>query len=229
MNSLTKELDAFMNSLMDRVDPQTGAVIRDNHLRLAESGIAERAIGQGDMAPDFTLRDQHDAVFSLSDALTRGPAVVLFVRGGWCPFCAITLRAYDRVRAALLREGASLVAISPATVQNVKASADREFLRYQLLSDTALKVSTTYGLVWEPDPALRKVYLKLGHDVPRINDTADWRLPIPAGYVIGQDGIVHACRVSPSVTGRLSPGEALEGVKAASPRPKVRQEADGGV
>ena len=58
MDSLTKELNAFMNSLMDRVDPQTGAVIRASHARLAESGIAERAIKPGDLAPDFTLRDQ---------------------------------------------------------------------------------------------------------------------------------------------------------------------------
>lgn len=214
MDSLTRELNAFMNSLMDRVDPQTGAVIRASHSRLAESGIAERAIKPGDVAPDFTLRDQDDKNFSLYEALNRGPAVVLFVRGGWCPFCAITLRAFDRVRAALGREGASLVAISPATVPNVKASADREFLRYQLLSDTSLKVATAYGLVWEPEPALQTVYLKLGHDLPRINGTGDWRLPIPAGYVIGQDGIVHAARVSASLTGRMLPAEALAGVKA---------------
>lgn len=216
MDSLTKELDAFMNSLMDRVDPQTGAIIRDSHTRLAESGIADRAIKLGDVAPDFTLRDQHDKNFSLSEALTRGPAVVLFVRGAWCPFCAITLRAFDRVRAALEREGASLVAISPATVQNVKAAVDREFLRYQMLSDTSLKVATEYGLVWEPEPALQKIYLKLGHDLPRMNGTGDWRLPIPAGYVIGQDSIVHAARVSPSLTGRLLPAEALAGVKSVA-------------
>lgn len=214
MESLARELSAFMNSLMDRVDPQTGAIIRNSQARLSESGIADRAIQLGDVAPDFTLIDQHDKIFSLSDALTRGPSVVLFVRGGWCPFCSITLRAFDRVRAALAQEGASLVAVSPATAPNLKAAADREFLRYQLLSDQSLKVATEYGLVWEPEPPLQKVYVKLGHDLPRINGTRDWRLPIPAGYVIGQDRLVRAARVSASLTSRLTPDEALAGVKS---------------
>ena len=217
MDSLTKELNAFMNSLMDRVDPKMGAVIRDSQLKLAETGMADRAIGIGDRAPDFTLLDQHDVPFSLSDALRRGPAVVLFVRGGWCPFCAITLRAYDRVRATLVREGASLVAISPATIQNVKASADRDSIRYQMLADQDLKVAETYGLVWEPGPDLQQVYARLGHNVPVINGTGDWRLPIPAGYVIAPDGIVCAARVSTALTGRMLPAEALAGVKAAVP------------
>jgi peroxiredoxin len=216
MDSLTKELNAFMNSLMDRVDPQTGAIIRDSQARLAETGIADRAIKPGDLAPDFTLLDQHDKTFSLADALTLGPVVVLFVRGGWCPFCAITLRAFDRVRAALAREGASLVAISPATSQNVKVSADREFLQYQLLADVALEVAKSFGLVWEPELALQKVYARLGHDLPRINGTGDWRLPIPAGYVIGQDGTVLAARVSTSLISRMLPSEALAGVKSAA-------------
>ncbi len=214
MDKLTTELNAFMNGLMDRLDPKTAAVICDNQTMLAQSGIADRAIGVGDVAPDFTLIDQSDKPFSLSVALTRGPAVVLFVRGGWCPFCTITLRAFDRVRAALAREGASLVAISPATPQNSQATAERNVLHYSLLSDTSLAVATAYGLVWEAAPALQAVYARLGHDLPRINGTGDWRLPIPAGYVIGQDGIVQSARVDSSMTVRLQPSDALAQVKA---------------
>lgn len=215
MDSLGRELNAFMNSLMDRIDPKMGAIIRDSQIRLDQTGIVERAIGEGDVAPDFTLLDQHDKRFSLSEALQRGPAVVLFVRGAWCPFCAITLRAYGRVRAALAREGASLVAISPAVIQNVKASAEREVLQYQLLSDNNLTVAASYGLVWEPDVAMQKVYAKLGHDLPSINGTGDWRLPIPAGYVIAPDGVVRSARVSTSVVGRMQPADALAGVRAS--------------
>jgi peroxiredoxin len=217
MDTLTAELNSFMNSLMDRVDPQTGAVIRDSQARLAESGIVDKAIRVGDRAPDFSLHDQYGGRFTLSEALKRGPVVVLFVRGGWCPFCAITLRAFDRVRSALAAAGASLVAVSPATIQNVKASADREFLHYQLLSDENLIVASSYGLVWEPDAALQKVYAMLGHNLPVINGTGDWRLPIPAGYVVAPDGVVAAARVSTSLTGRMQPADALAGVKAAVP------------
>jgi peroxiredoxin len=214
MDSLTSELNAFMNSLMDRVDPQVAAAIRDSQANLAQSGMVGRAIGVGDHAPDFTLLDQDENAFSLSAALARGPAVVLFIRGGWCPFCAITLRSYNKARALLAREGASLVAISPGTIQNIQTTAERDGVRYPVLSDRDLRVATDYGLVWELGVDMQKFYTKLGHDLPRINGNGDWRLPIPAGYVIGQDGIVSAARVSTQLTVRMLPAEALEAVHA---------------
>ena len=214
MHDLAGDLDAFMNSLMSRVDPVTAAVMRDSGDRLARSGIAGRAIGVGDVAPAFSLTDQDGAVFSLSEALKRGPVVALFVRGGWCPFCAITLRAYDRVLEALRREGASLVAISPAIPAYVKATAERETLRYSLLSDPALATAAAYGLVWNPEPEMQSVLRRFGHDLPAINGTGDWRLPIPAGYVIGVDGRVRAARVDTRLTERLPPAEALGEVRS---------------
>lgn len=214
MNKLTAELNAFMNSLMDRVDPAMAEVLQRHHDLLEQSGMAERAVGLGDRAPDFTLLDQNGRSFALADALRRGPVVVLFVRGGWCPFCSITLRAYDNVRVALERAGASLVAISPSTPANVQATVERDVLHYSVLSDPSLVTATAYGLVWEAAPELQSVYARLGHDLPRINGTGDWRLPIPAGYVIGTDGIVHAARVDTRLTVRMAPAEALGGVRA---------------
>lgn len=216
MNKLTAELHAFMNSLMDRVDPAVADILRRNYDELERSGIAERAIRLGDKAPDFTLLDQRGKSFSLSDALRRGPVVALFVRGGWCPFCSITLRAFDNVRVALERAGASLVAISPATPVNVEATAERDVLHYSMLSDPSLVVASSYGLVWEPNAELQSVYARLGHDIPRINGTGDWRLPIPAGYVIGIDGIIHAARVDSRLTERMLPTEALGEVRSLS-------------
>jgi peroxiredoxin len=214
MTGLTDELNAFMTGLLERVDPHTAEIITRNKLRLDQSGIVAQAIGVGDQAPDFTLFDQDEVPFSLRDALRRGPAVVLFVRGGWCPFCAITLRAFDAARHALEREGATLVAGSPATQAHSKATTERELLRYSLLSDCSMKVAESYGLLWEPDAELQAIYTRLGHDVPRINGTGGWRMPIPASYVIGQDGIVHAARVDTSLVDRLGPNAALAHVKA---------------
>ena len=219
MDALAVELNEFMNSLMDRVDPVTAAILQRNQDRLRASGIVEKAIGVGDRAPDFSLTDQHGGRFHLHEALRRGPAVVIFVRGGWCPFCAITLRAFDAVRSALAREGASLVAISPSLPTLIQAASERDRLHYSVLADPSLQVAASYGLVWEPEPELRDVYARLGHDIPRITGTGDWRMPLPAGYVIAADpdhpgGIVRAARVGVSLVDRLSPTDAMEHVKA---------------
>jgi peroxiredoxin len=212
-DGLTAQLNAFMNSLMDRIDPAARETIRRSHDALEHTGIAAKAVGVGDRAPNFRLLDQNGDPFDLKAALRRGPVVALFVRGGWCPFCAITLRAFDQVRQALASEGASLVAISPATHDNVQATAERNVLHYSVLSDPGLEVAAAYGLVWEPAPELQAVYAKLGHDLPKLNGTRDWRLPIPAGYVIDMDGIVRAARVDTRLNARLLPTDALAAVR----------------
>lgn len=219
MNRLTAELNAFMASMMDRIDSATAEVLNRNYERLDKSGIAGRAIGVGDAAPDFTLPDQEGKSFSLSVALRHGPVVALFVRGGWCPFCSITMRAFNDARASLTREGASLVAISPAMLPHIQTTAECNILRYPVLSDAGLAVAASYGLVWELPPDMQAIYRRFGHDLPHINGTGDWRLPIPAGYVIGTDGIVHAAHVDTRLTSRLLPSEALEAVKALAATP----------
>lgn len=211
---LAAALNDFMTSLMDRVDPRTSEILRQNADRLARSGIADRAIGTGDRAPDFSLIDQFGRTVGLHETLGRGPVVMLFVRGGWCPFCAITLRAFDSVRTALAHESATLLAITPTTPEHVQTTVERNVLHYTLLSDPGLTVAERYGLVWEPEPQVQAVYARLGHDIPSLNGTTDWRLPIPAGYVIGRNGIVAAARIDPRLTHRLLPDEALAAVKS---------------
>lgn len=209
MDDLTNALHAFRNSLHSRADQNTIDILQRHAAALAKSGLAERAIGQGDAAPGFTLPDQNGRQVALSAELAKGPVVLVFVRGGWCPFCAITLRAYDAILPGLVRAGASLVAISPETPANVRVTAERHSLRFPLLSDAGLAVATAYGLVWSMDAELRGVYQKFGHDVPRINGTGDWRLPIPAGYVIGKDGKVQVARCDSNIVNRLPPDVAL--------------------
>ncbi len=210
---LTAQLEAFMNGLMDRVDHATRNTLKRSYDALEHTGMASKAIGVGDKAPDFSLLDQDGVRFDLKTALRSGPVVALFVRGGWCPFCSITLRAFDQVRQALAAEGATLVAISPSTHDNVQATAECNVLQYSILSDAGLKVATAYGLVWEADPQLRLVYTRLGHNLPVLNGTGNWRLPIPAGYVIDTDGVVRAARVDTRLTARLLPGDALAAVE----------------
>lgn len=209
MDDLTDELHAFMDSLRSRADQRTIDILQRNLETLAKSGLADRAIGEGDTAPGFTLPDQEGRPVLLSRELAQGPVVLVFVRGGWCPFCAITLRAYDAILPGLARAGAKLLAISPETPADVKVTAERNGLRFPLLADADLAVAASYGLVWNLDTELRGIYQKFGHDLPRINGTGDWRLPIPAGYVVGQDGVVKVARRDPNVVNRLSPQAAL--------------------
>ena len=93
MTTLKAELDARRAEFMKTAPPDKAAAFQRGVDELAASGIAERAIKAGDMAPDFTLANARGERVALSALLARGPAVLVFYRGGWCPYCNLQLVA----------------------------------------------------------------------------------------------------------------------------------------
>ncbi len=213
MQNLTKQLDAFLAGFMERTDSGTAAVIRRAEQDLEQSGIAGHALKVGDRAPAFVLPDQTGKPVSLDAALAKGPVVLTFFRGGWCPFCSLALRALMGIVPELRRRGGELMAISPQSQAHTAATAERNGLNFPVLSDHDNAVSAQFGLVWTLDPEHRAIYERLGHPLPRINGTDSWDLPVPAGYVIGQDGRITFAHVDPRVNRRLEPAAALAAVR----------------
>lgn len=211
--SLARQLDAFMEGLLDRLDPATARVLLQAARAQAQTELAG-VLRAGDLAPDFALPDQSGRVTSLRELLGHGPVVLTFFRGGWCPFCSIALRALDRIHAELRREGAELVAISPQTTSNAAATAERNSLSFPILADHGNAVARRYGLVWELQPEMQTVFERLGQPLPRINGTKEWTLPVPAGFVVNRDGRIAYAHVDARINRRLEPAEALASVRA---------------
>jgi peroxiredoxin len=207
---LGKRLEAFHRSLLERVDPAKAQILVRSEAALAESGLADNALHAGDLAPDFDLPDQNGRPIRLSERLRqRGPAVLMFFRGGWCPYCTITLRAWqDRLR-ELRAAGGQVLAISPQRIPACTETAARDMLDFTVLSDHGNVVAGQFRVVYELDPDLRPFYRKLGHDLPVVNGTSDWTLPLPATFIIRQDRRIAHAHVEPSVYKRMEPSDAL--------------------
>ena len=219
VDSLTRRLDAFMDSLAERVGAQTLSLI-------SAGGQAQNPPGVGDIAPEFELPDQQGRMVSLSGLRAKGPVVLTFFRGNWCPFCSLTLRALDEVRSELTTLGASLVAISPQTAELAAATSTCNGLRFPILTDAGNAVARRWGLAWELCPEQKKVFGKLGHPLPRYNGGDDWTLPIPAGFVVGRDGRVGYVHVDSRVNRRLEPQVAVDAVRRMA-EPAVSSDAAG--
>jgi peroxiredoxin len=219
MMSLASQLDGFLDGLLERMDPATlalwQAVEAERHA-MAEKTVR---IGQGDIAPDFALQDQNGVAVSLSAQLAKGPVVLGFYRGGWCPFCTLTLRAMDRMRDELARHHATLLMVSPQTPAESAATARRNCLSFPVLSDAGNAVAYRYGLVWKAQPQTRALLARLGHDLSRINGTGEWDLPMPAGYVIAPDGRVASAHVDPRIYHRMEPDAALAALRQEALHP----------
>jgi len=183
---------------------------------LVDSGRADAGLAVGDAMPDFTLPDHTGNDVSLSSLLARGPVVVSFYRGGWCPYCSLELRALQTRLEEITAAGATLVAISPQTPDDSLSTAEKLELRFPVLSDVGNVVADKLGLVFTIPEPLREVYQGFGIDLPAANGDHSFRLPIPATYVLGRDGTVLWRHVDPDYTRRAEPDDVLAALRAAA-------------
>jgi peroxiredoxin len=214
--SLTRQLNAFHAGFLQRLSPRDRALVEDS-IRIRREDLKSHRIPQpGEFAPDFALPDQHGRVVRLSERLTHGPVVLLFVRGGWCPFCTLTLRGYQAALPAIHDAGADVLAIAPQRTDSCCSMAERDLLAFSTLSDQDNRISDAYGTTYDVEPGMRSFYLRQGHDLPRLNGTSNWRVPLPATFVIGRDGRVLLTHIDPQFHCRLEPALAVEALQSAS-------------
>ncbi|MDT0630563.1 peroxiredoxin-like family protein [Rubrivirga sp. S365] len=177
---------------------------------------AGRALGVGDQAPDFVLPNAMGQDVRLSELLDRGPVVLTFYRGAWCPYCNNQLRDYQDVLGEIEAAGATLVAVSPQAPDGSMTMAERNGLAFPVLSDVGNEVSRQYGLVFTVDDATRERYRAVGVDLAAVNGTDAWELPVPATYVVEPDGTIRAAFVEADYTQRASARQVLDALRRAA-------------
>jgi len=212
--SLQARLDAFKADFEAGKPPYNVpfSVIETMRRATAElkaSGAAARAKAAGDVAPGFTLNDADGNPVSSAELLARGPLVVSFYRGVWCPYCNLELQALQAALPAFQRRGAGLVAISPQTAPNSRKSMRQNELSFPILSDPENAVAAAFGLRFAMPDYLVELYKALKNDLPSFNGDPSWTLPMPGRYVIGKDGVILYAEVNPDYTLRPEPEDLL--------------------
>ncbi|MCW5745297.1 MAG: AhpC/TSA family protein [Alphaproteobacteria bacterium] len=169
----TSHLEPFFRDAYD------SDVERVRMLRVAEDGL-----GVGDYLPDFELQGADGKLWRSGELLDRGPLVLAFFRGGWCPYCDLTISALDRARPAIEALGASAVGVMPETIERVREAARLRQLSFPLLSDPRNEFAGLCGLTYELSPDHVAAHLKRGRDLPQMHGDTKWRLPVPAVFVV---------------------------------------------
>ena len=210
---LAQQLADYKAGFLQRAAPERVAMMAGATADLKATGIESRALQVGDGAPDVTLPDALGRPVRLAELWQRGPLVLIFYRGGWCPYCNLELRAWQQHRDALAALGASLVAISPQTPDNSLSTAEKSELAYPVLSDSALSAANGFGVAFEMPQSLIDLYCKGGNDLSVLNGNGKWVLPLPATYVIGRDGRIAFAHVDADYRERAEPGDVLMQLK----------------
>lgn len=173
------------------------------------TGIAARAKRAGDLAPDATLPDGAGQPVRLSDVWRKGPLVLVFYRGGWCGYCNLQLRAWHQRSAELARLGATLLAISPQTPDHSMRTAEDNQLTFTVLSDSNLDAANGFELAFTLPPELVSFYGSVGTDIPVLNGNGLWVLPVPATYVIDEEGLIRFAHIEEDIRRRAEPADVL--------------------
>lgn len=213
--SLKKQIADFEEEKARTHDRDILDLIDETTAALVNSGIAEKSVGVGDQAPDFTLPDAMGNDVRLSDLTKARPVIVTFYRGGWCPYCNLELSAFQRELDAIKSIGGSLVAVSPLTSDNSLSAAEKNELAFPVLSDAGNRVADAFGLVFDLDERLKPVYKnRLGNDLEAENGDPTYRLPLPATYVISRGGKVSYAYVNADYRHRAEPADVIAVLRA---------------
>lgn len=203
------ELRAAAEASARKAPPEALAASQQGIDEVAASGILGTALGVGGSMPAFTLRDGRGAPVRSADLLARGPLVVVFYRGGWCPYCNIYLHRWQEDLPALAQRGATLVAISGEKPDGTAAIVKKLQATFVVLSDPGYAVSRRFGVVYEVPRVAADALRKHGLDLAAYYGTPRDELPLSATYVVGQDGKVTYAFLDADYKKRAEPADVL--------------------
>jgi peroxiredoxin len=196
-------------SIAKYVPAETQAVHARAITELKRQRVAENILLVGSKIPDFQLQDHDGKSVSTSDLFSKGRLALCFIRGRWCPFCVGQMEAMNLVQPEIERARATLVAISPQTVQQSFFMRDQHKLRFPLLSDAGNNVARQFGLTYRVPEEQKAIYQRAFVNLPFVNGDDSWELPISATYIIDCDGTVLYASANEDHTERPEPQDIV--------------------
>jgi peroxiredoxin len=182
---------------------------------LARAETIPSALKVGDSIPDVTLRAVEDKEVRLRKLVADKPAVLVFYRGGWCPFCNLHLQSLAGIQDDLAREGVQLIAISMDQPSKLRETMQKDKLDYTLLSDSDAKAVKAFGISYKVDDATLEMLKTHNVDLDAATGNSNHILPHPAVFVVSTKGVIRFVHVNPDFKVRLEPSKVLEAAKTA--------------
>lgn len=218
--TLQSQLQARQTESSTQMPKEVITAFEEGIRAVADSGILKTAKQVGDRAPDFTLENAAGKQVPLRDLLAKGPVILTWYRGGWCPFCNLSLAALQKELPEFQAAGAQLVALTPELPDKALTTTEKNALKFEVLTDLNHEVGKTYGIAFKLTPQVRDLYKKF-FSLTEFNGAAagDDTLPLAATYIIGQDGIIRYAFLDADYRKRAEPSELAAFVKKLSSHP----------
>lgn len=167
----------------------------------------------GDTAPDAQVARTNGDPVQLGDLYKKGPIVLVFYRGGWCPYCNKALAGWEERLAKMSSLGATIIAVTPDGPKHIEQTVTDQKLRFEVLSDYKGQAASMFGIGFEMPAEMQEKYKGYGVDLSQRNWNQSWTLPHPAAYVIDRDAKVRYAYCNEDYKVRADPEEAIEALE----------------
>ena len=173
----------------------TGCSSSDEDVPLSAKDINPLLTGQ--QIPDVILKNASGMDVDLHKLVSEQKSLILFYRGGWCPFCNSQLSQISNIEDELYNKDVQIIAISPDRPQFLEDSLTDQELGYTLLSDSDMSVSKKFGIAFKVDPAEVASLKENNMDIEQRSGHDHHLLPVPAIFLVDTDGTIHFQYVNP--------------------------------
>ena len=218
---MMKSNGATLRSLLEQrkaefaqtADEEKKRIYQDGIDAIRESGVVAGASKLGDQAPNFTLRNAVGESVELYDYLNKGPVILTWYRGGWCPYCNLTLKALQDELPEFTSLGATLIALTPELPDKSISTAEKIGLEFEVLSDLGNAVAREYGVVFQLMDEVAQIYNK-SFNMKQYNGDDSNTLPLAATYIINRNREIVYAFLDEDYRNRAEPSELTDRLKA---------------
>jgi peroxiredoxin len=210
MTTIAEQANEVKAAAASRLPAEVVAVFESDQAALAAGGVPAGAVSVGDELAPFALPDATGHARTLDELTAGGPAVVVFYRGGWCPYCNVALRTYQRdLLPHLGAYSARLVAISPEMPDASLTTQEKAELTYTVLSDTGAELASSLGITFEPSEDGLAAQRELGVDIRSARADGGTVLPMPTVLIVDRNRVLRFVDIHPDYTGRTEVNDIL--------------------
>ncbi|KAJ5584400.1 uncharacterized protein N7459_004200 [Penicillium hispanicum] len=211
--ALTKDLSTTYDQFLQNAPKEISSVITGAVSNFKTTYDPAKAIQPGTTFPKFQLSDATGKQIKLDDLLAKGPILISFYRGEWCPFCNLELRALQSHLDEFHQKGVTLVAVSPELPDQSLSTSEKLSLKFPVLSDVGNQLAKQLGLLFAQPESMRSVYGAFGVDWKQRYGDDRLEVPVPATFLVDKNGIVRNSFVNPEYQHRLDPETALQWIE----------------
>lgn len=211
--SLTRQLKEFNDNFRAKATPERLKILEDTLAEIGQAGIEKSSLKAGQAIPLFALPNAEGKTVHIRELLSKGPVVIAFYRGKWCPYCNLQLHALQKHVGEIQGLGATLVAISPQKPEHSLSVKETAQLTFEVLSDSGNAVARQFGIVFTLPQVAQGFYRTKGLDLKSYNGDDSYTLPVPATFIVNAEGVIVYSDVHTDYTKRLDPQIILNELK----------------